>query len=118
MSVTITSKSALSILRLASVARGDGFDFVAVAAQGYVEQFADRALVVADENVTHAHLLLLLRLQRACRRLRARPRRFLVARRVANHCSCSMRRRRTTKLVPLPTSERAHTLPSCACTIW
>src|SRR5437899_10750934 len=34
--------------------RGDGFNFVALAAQGDVEHFADGALVVADENIRHA----------------------------------------------------------------
>src|ERR1019366_8440864 len=44
-------------LALGRVATGDGFHLVAIAAQGNIEQFADRALVVADENVTHADLL-------------------------------------------------------------
>ena len=42
---------------LGQLAAGDGFDFVAIAAQGNVEQFADGAFVVDDENVTHASLL-------------------------------------------------------------
>src|SRR3974377_1048670 len=44
-------------LVLGGLAAGHGFDLVAIAAQGNVEQFADRALVVADEDVTHAFLL-------------------------------------------------------------
>src|SRR3984893_921873 len=44
---------------LGQFATGDGFHLVAIAAQGDIEQFADRALVVTDENVTYALLLLL-----------------------------------------------------------
>ena len=51
---------------LGRIAGGDGFDFVTIAAQGDVEHFADGALVIADQNVTHARLLLL-RLQRRLR---------------------------------------------------
>ena len=46
-----------------SIAAGHGFDFVAFAAQGDVEQFADGALVVADQNATHESLLPQLRQQ-------------------------------------------------------
>src|SRR5579862_6360823 len=44
-------------LALGQLATGDGFHFVPITAQGDVEQFADRAFVIADENVTHAPLL-------------------------------------------------------------
>ena len=47
-------------LALCSIASGHGLDLVAIAAQRNVEQFADGAFVVADENVTHAILLSLL----------------------------------------------------------
>ena len=45
---------------LGGIPRGNGFDFMTVAAQGNVEQFADGALVITDQNVTHARLLPLL----------------------------------------------------------
>src|ERR1019366_5469754 len=44
-------------LALGRFAAGDGFHFMAIAAQGNVEQFADGALVVADQDVTHGLLL-------------------------------------------------------------
>src|SRR5437764_6601267 len=34
---------------------GDGLNFIALAAQGDVEHFADGALVVTDENIRHGH---------------------------------------------------------------
>src|SRR5208282_1302005 len=44
-------------LAFGQLATGDGFHLVAIAAQGNIEKFTDRALVVTDENVTHADLL-------------------------------------------------------------
>ena len=55
-------------LALGRFAAGDGFDFMAIAAQGNIEQFADRAFVVADENVTHANLLRSCSRARGCQR--------------------------------------------------
>src|SRR5271167_2041379 len=38
---------------------GNGFYLVAIAAQSDIKEFANRALVIADKNVTHARFLLL-----------------------------------------------------------
>ncbi len=64
-------------LAFGQFAGSDGFHLVAIAAQGNVEQFADRALVVADENLTHAFLLprLPAQLQRMPKRRKFRLRR-------------------------------------------
>ena len=100
-----------SILRLAASPRIYGFDFVAFAAQGDVEHFADGALVIADQDVTHARAPLSQLLPAAAARLMLR---WLWQRRTLH---AAIRRRRSTNVLPWPSLERAQTLPSCACTI-
>src|ERR1700758_5563908 len=43
------------------VATGDGFHLVAIATQRNIKQFANGALVIADQNVTHVRLRLVWR---------------------------------------------------------
>ena len=57
MSVMITSNIAPSSFFLAASPPIDGLNLVAVAAQGDFQHLADGALVVANEDVTHAPLL-------------------------------------------------------------
>ena len=103
-------------LPLGILSRLYGFDLVALAAQGDVQHFADRALVVANQNVTHAPA------SRARRRGYCFPAWrqelwFRDRQSGGDISAAASRRKRRTKTLPSPILERAHTLPSCACTI-
>src|SRR5271170_3708301 len=87
-------------LALGQLASGNGFHLVAVAAQGDIQQFADGAFIVADEDVTHAILLLLLPLpklrwpfQRTPLRMtmESRPRRIAPDAAIAQRSLCPCR---------------------------
>ena len=113
-------KSAVNFI-LGGLAGLHRLDAVSVAAQGNVEHFADGALIVANQNVSHAASLL----PRQLRAARSEPwttreRRSFQS--TSARVSVPFRRRvgaaSERNVVPCPGFDRAHTLPSCAWTIW